>query len=30
MRRANGTGSVYKRTDNTRRRKPWVAVINLG
>lgn len=30
MRRANGTGSVYKRNDTTRRRKPWVAVINLG
>ena len=30
MRRANGTGSVYKQNDTTRRRKPWVAVINLG
>lgn len=29
MRRANGTGSVYKRRD-VKRRKPWVAVVNLG
>ena len=25
-----GTGSVYKRTDSDRRRKPWVATITLG
>lgn len=30
MRRANGSGSVYKRPDNVHRRKPWVAVVNLG
>ena len=30
MRRANGSGSVYKRPDNAHRRKPWVAVVNLG
>lgn len=29
MRRANGTGTVYKRRD-VKRRKPWVAVVNLG
>ena len=29
MRRANGTGTVYKRRD-VKRRKPWIAVINLG
>lgn len=29
MRRANGSGSVYKRRD-TARRNPWVAVIHLG
>ena len=30
MKRANGTGSIYKRSDDKRRRKPWVAVINMG
>lgn len=30
MRRANGTGSVYKRTDAAHRHRPFVAVINLG
>ena len=30
MKRANGTGSIYKRYDDKRRRKPWVVVINLG
>lgn len=30
MRRANGTGSVYKRPDSEHRRCPWVAVINIG
>lgn len=29
MKRANGTGSIYKRKD-TKRRNPYVAVINLG
>lgn len=29
MRRPQGTGSVYKKND-TRRRKPWVAVVNYG
>ena len=29
MKRANGSGSVYKRKD-ARRRNPFVAVINLG
>lgn len=30
MKRANGTGSIYKRSDDKRRRKPWVVVVNLG
>lgn len=30
MKRANGTGTIYKRTDYKRRRRPWVAVINAG
>ena len=30
MKRANGTGTIYKKTDAKRRRKPWVAVVNLG
>ena len=30
IRRLQGTGSVYKRTDGDRRRKPWVATITLG
>ena len=30
MKRANGTGTIYKRTDYKRRRRPWVAVINVG
>lgn len=29
MKRANGTGSVYKRTDK-KRRKPYVAVVTIG
>ena len=29
MRRANGTGSVYKRSDK-KRRKPYIAVITIG
>ena len=30
MKRANGTGTIYKRTDYKRRRKPWIVVINVG
>ena len=30
MKRANGTGTIYKRTDYKRRRRPWVVVINVG
>ncbi len=30
MKRANGTGTIYKRSDDKRRRKPWVVVVNLG
>ena len=30
MKRANGTGTIYKRTDYKRRRRPWVVVINAG
>lgn len=30
MRRANGTGSVYKRSDAKHRRAPWLAVADLG
>ena len=30
MKRANGTGSIYKKSDDKRHRKPWVVVINMG
>ena len=29
-RRLQGTGSVYRRSDGDRRRKPWMAVITVG
>lgn len=30
MRRAPGTGSVYRRTDYGHRRRPWIAIIDYG
>lgn len=30
MRRLNGTGTVYKRRTETKRRNPWLAIICIG